>query len=148
MGSLLTGPSLHCRLSAEASLDSGHRGLGLIVALFVLRPHPLNPRAELVIPSGAATPLRGIGLPGPLETLLETAFPEGAERDVYRWLETNIEPHLRPSLKPDILGFILYSRFPAMTATGFDSKGIAGSDLPRVRFTSCQKIKMADYLRI
>ena len=42
MGSLLTGPSLHCRLSAEASVDSGHRGLGLIVALFVLRPPPVG----------------------------------------------------------------------------------------------------------
>ena len=60
----------------------------------------------------------------PSGTLLETASPEKAERDVSRWLETHIEPQVRPSLKPDILGFILYSKFPAMTATGIlDSKG-------------------------
>ena len=60
----------------------------------------------------------------PSGTLLETASPETAERDVSRWLETNIEPKIRPSLTPNILGFILYSKFPAMTAIGIlDSKG-------------------------
>ena len=60
----------------------------------------------------------------PSGTLLETDSPERATGDVSRWLETNIEPQVRPSLKPNILGFILHSRFPAMTATGIlDSKG-------------------------
>ncbi len=60
----------------------------------------------------------------PSGTLLETDSPERAERDVSRWLETNIKPQVSPSLKPNILGFILYSRFPAMTATGIlDSRG-------------------------
>ena len=58
----------------------------------------------------------------PSGTLLETDSPERAERDVSRWLEANIEPKVRPSLKSYILGFILYSSFPAMTAIP-DSKG-------------------------
>ena len=58
----------------------------------------------------------------PSGTLVETACPERAARDVSKWLETDIEPQVRPSLTPDILGFILYSRFPAMTGIGiFDS---------------------------
>ena len=59
----------------------------------------------------------------PSGTLVETACPERAGREVSRWLETDIEPQVRPSLGPDILGFILYSRFPAMTGIGIlDSK--------------------------
>ena len=60
----------------------------------------------------------------PSGTLLETDSPERAERDASRWLETNIKPQVSRSLKPNILGFILYSGFPAMTATGIlNSKG-------------------------
>ena len=41
-----------------------------------------------------------------------------------KWLESSIDPRIRPSLSPEILGFILFSRVPAMTSTGIvDSRG-------------------------
>ena len=61
----------------------------------------------------------------PSGTLLETDCSKRAAGDMSGWLQTNIEPKIRPGLTPAILGFILYSRVPAMTATGvLDSKGI------------------------
>ena len=54
----------------------------------------------------------------PLGTLLETDSPLQAEREMSGWLEYNIMPQLLVALAPQILGFILFARIPAMTATG------------------------------
>ena len=54
----------------------------------------------------------------PPDTLLETESPLQAEREMSRWLEYNIVPELQTALAPQILGFILFARIPAMTATG------------------------------
>ncbi len=53
----------------------------------------------------------------PPDTLLETESPLQAEREMSRWLEYNIVPQLQTALAPQILGFILFARIPAMTAT-------------------------------
>ena len=54
----------------------------------------------------------------PSDTLLETESPLQAEREMSRWLEHNIVPQLQTALSPKIVGFILFARIPAMTATG------------------------------
>ena len=54
----------------------------------------------------------------PAGTLLDTPDPVDAEGRLSKWLETDIEPKIRPSLSQDILGFILFVRIPAMTYTG------------------------------
>lgn len=73
----------------------------------------------------------------PSGTLLEADSMTRAENDQSEWLEADIMPEVSrilpkahaPSQTPSVLGFVLYSRIPAMTATGvLDSKG---SDLRR-----------------
>ncbi len=59
----------------------------------------------------------------PPDTLLETESPLQAEREMSRWLEYNIVPQLQTALAPQILGFILFARIPAMTATGILDSG-------------------------
>ena len=54
----------------------------------------------------------------PSGTLLETDSPLQAENQMSRWLENNVVPQLQPSMSPKILGFVLFARIPAMTATG------------------------------
>ena len=53
----------------------------------------------------------------PSGTLLETESSVQVENQVSKWLKNNIIPQLLPSLSPKILGFILFARIPAMTAT-------------------------------
>lgn len=53
----------------------------------------------------------------PKGTVLETSSPSHAAAEASKWLEESIEPEIRKSLRPKILGFILFSRLPAMTAT-------------------------------
>ena len=53
----------------------------------------------------------------PAGTVLETSLPSHAMARVSKWMQTNIEPKIQESLSPRILGFILFSRLPAMTAT-------------------------------
>ena len=60
----------------------------------------------------------------PSGTVLETGSPRQAESQMSKWLESSIGPRIGPSLSPEILGFILFSRVPAMTSTGIvDSRG-------------------------
>ncbi len=60
----------------------------------------------------------------PRGTVVETISPRQAESQMSRWLESSIEPIIRPSLSPKIVGFILFSRLPAMTSTGIvDPRG-------------------------
>ena len=59
----------------------------------------------------------------PPGTLLETESSRQAEREMSRWLEYNIVPQLQTALAPQILGFILFARIPAMTATGILDSG-------------------------
>lgn len=60
----------------------------------------------------------------PRGTVLETDSPRHAESEMFKWLESNIGPSIFPSLSPEILGFILFSRVPAMTSTGIvDPRG-------------------------
>ena len=53
----------------------------------------------------------------PAGTVLETSLPSHAMARVSKWMQTNIEPKIQESLSPRTLGFILFSRLPAMTAT-------------------------------
>lgn len=50
----------------------------------------------------------------PSGTVLETSEPEAVEFEMYEWLRTNIRPEIR--LLPKVLGLLLFSRVPAMTA--------------------------------
>ena len=59
----------------------------------------------------------------PPDTLFETESPLHAEREMSRWLEFNIVPQLQTAIAPQILGFILFARIPAMTATGILDPG-------------------------
>ena len=59
----------------------------------------------------------------PQGTLLETESPRQAEQEMSRWLEHNIVPQLLTALAPQVLGFILFVRIPAMTATGILDPG-------------------------
>lgn len=60
----------------------------------------------------------------PKHTVLETTSYSHAESEMSKWLEASIAPSICPSLSPEILGFILFSRVPAMTSTGIvDSRG-------------------------
>lgn len=60
----------------------------------------------------------------PTGTVLETSAPDAAESQLSKWLETNIEPNIRSSLSPRILGFILFARVPTMTSVGIiNSRG-------------------------
>lgn len=62
----------------------------------------------------------------PPDTLLETRSPLQAEREMSEWLEYKIVPQLLTALDPEILGFILLARFPAMTGIGiFNPSGQA-----------------------
>ena len=54
----------------------------------------------------------------PAGTLLETESPHRSADEMSQWLENNIVPQLLTRLSPNILGFILFARIPAMTATG------------------------------
>ena len=54
----------------------------------------------------------------PAGTVLENSAPNDAEFRLSEWLRTNIEPKIRSSLSPRILGFILFARVPAMTSVG------------------------------
>ena len=53
----------------------------------------------------------------PAGTLLETDSPHQSVDQMSQWLENHIVPQLLASLSPKILGFILFARIPAMTAT-------------------------------
>ena len=47
-----------------------------------------------------------------------------AEDRLSIWLKTNIEPKVRPSVSPDVLGFLLFARIPALTPMDLvDNKG-------------------------
>lgn len=60
----------------------------------------------------------------PPATLLETESPRQAAEETSRWMQYNVEPLIRSCLSPTVLGFLLFSRIPAMTATAvLDSGG-------------------------
>ena len=60
----------------------------------------------------------------PPGTLLETESPRQASEDISRWMQYSVEPLIRSRLSPTVLGYILYSRIPAMTATAIlDANG-------------------------
>lgn len=54
----------------------------------------------------------------PAGTLLDNLDPDKAEFRLSEQLRTDIEPKVRSSLSPSILGFILFAKVPAMTAVG------------------------------
>ena len=54
----------------------------------------------------------------PASNLLETDSPHRSSAEMSQWLENTILPLLLKRLSPEILGFILFARLPAMTATG------------------------------
>ena len=54
----------------------------------------------------------------PAGTLLDNLDPDKAEFRLSEQLRTDIEPKVRSSVSPSILGFILFAKVPAMTAVG------------------------------
>ena len=60
----------------------------------------------------------------PNGTVLEASTPRKAEYQLYKWLRYEVYPKIRSRLSEQVLGVLLYSRIPAMTATNLvDSRG-------------------------